>query len=66
MLLGEPLDPREALVVGDTPRDIEAAHGAGVLAAGVATGHYTQDDLRTAGADYVLGSLVQELPVGSA
>jgi phosphoglycolate phosphatase len=63
VLLGEPLDPREALVVGDTPHDIEAAHGAGTLAAGVASGHYTQDDLRDAGADYVLGSLVEELPV---
>ncbi len=31
MLLGEPLDPREALVVGDTPHDVEAAHGAGAL-----------------------------------
>ena len=29
VLLGEPLDPREALVVGDTPHDVEAAHGAG-------------------------------------
>jgi phosphoglycolate phosphatase len=59
VLLGEPLDPTEALVVGDTPRDIEAGHGVGALAVGVATGHYTQDDLRDAGADYVLGSLEQ-------
>jgi phosphoglycolate phosphatase len=66
VLLGEPLDPREALVVGDTPHDIEAGHGAGALAAGVATGHYTEDDLRDAGADYVLGSLEGELPVGGA
>jgi phosphoglycolate phosphatase-like HAD superfamily hydrolase len=65
-LLGEPLDPSEALVVGDTPHDIEAGHGAGTLAAGVATGHYTQDDLRAAGADYVLASLEEKLPLSEA
>jgi phosphoglycolate phosphatase-like HAD superfamily hydrolase len=63
VLLGEPLDPREALVVGDTPNDIKAGHGAGAVAAGVATGHFTTKELRDAGADYVLGSLEEELPV---
>lgn len=28
----------------------------------VASGHYGKDELRGAGADYVLGSLVEELP----
>src|SRR3954468_22068882 len=28
-LLGEPLDPKQVLVVGDTPKDLDAAHGAG-------------------------------------
>jgi phosphoglycolate phosphatase len=64
-LLGEPLDPKETLVVGDTPRDVEAAHGAGALAVGVASGHYTKDDLRAAGGDFVLGSLEEELPLGA-
>jgi phosphoglycolate phosphatase len=63
MLLGEPVDPKEALVVGDTPHDIDAAHDAGVFAVGVATGHFTKDELRDAGADYVLGSLEEELPL---
>jgi phosphoglycolate phosphatase len=63
VLLGEPLDPREALVVGDTPHDIEAGHGAGTVAVGVATGHYTVNELRDAGADYVLDSLEEELPI---
>jgi phosphoglycolate phosphatase len=61
-LLGEPLEPNEALVVGDTPRDVEAGHGAGALVAAVATGHYTTEELRDAGADYVLGSLEEALP----
>ncbi len=37
-LLGESLDPREVAVVGDTPLDISAAQGAGVVSVGVATG----------------------------
>lgn len=61
-ILGEPLDPRRVLVVGDTPLDIEAAHAAGVLAVGVASGHYDEEQLRATGADYVLGSLREQLP----
>lgn len=41
------------VVVGDTPRDVEAAHAAGALAVGVATGAATLDDLVAAGADHV-------------
>jgi phosphoglycolate phosphatase len=61
-ILKQPLDPKRVLVVGDTPLDIEAAHAAGGLGVGVATGHYSDDDLRKAGADYVLGSLEEPLP----
>ena len=63
VLLGEPVDPKEALVVGDTPHDIDAAHGAGAFAVGVATGNFSRDELRDAGADYVVGSLEEELPL---
>jgi phosphoglycolate phosphatase len=63
MLLGKQVDPKEALVVGDTSHDIDAAHDAGSFAVGVATGHFTKDELRDAGADYVLGSLEEELPL---
>jgi phosphoglycolate phosphatase len=61
-ILGEPVDPRRVLVVGDTPLDIDAAHGAGAPAVGVASGHFDEQQLRAAGADYVLGSLREELP----
>ena len=61
-ILGAPLDPQRALVVGDTPKDIAAAHAARAIGVGVASGHYSEDDLREAGADYVLASLEQELP----
>jgi phosphoglycolate phosphatase len=61
-VLKRPVDPKRVLVVGDTPLDIEAAHAAGAVAVGVATGNHSEDDLRRAGADYVLGTLEEELP----
>jgi phosphoglycolate phosphatase-like HAD superfamily hydrolase len=61
-LLGEPLDPKQVLVVGDTPKDLDAAHGAGCVAVGVATGHYSRAQLEEAGADVVLDSLRDPFP----
>lgn len=61
-ILGRPLDPRRALVVGDTPRDVDAAHAAGAIAVGVASGHFSASQLAEAGADHVLESLREELP----
>jgi phosphoglycolate phosphatase len=62
MLIGTQLDPQRVLVVGDTPLDIAAAHGAGAIGVGVASGRYSADELREAGADYVLESLRDPLP----
>ena len=61
-ILGHKVDPQRVLVVGDTPHDITAAHAVGALGVGVASGHFTKDELRDAGADYVLGSLLEKLP----
>lgn len=61
-LHGHSLDAARVLVVGDTPRDVEAAHGAGAVAVGVATGKYTVEALREAGADHVLPTLESPLP----
>jgi phosphoglycolate phosphatase-like HAD superfamily hydrolase len=61
-LLGEKLDPKQVLVVGDTPKDLDAAHGAGCVAVGVATGHYSREQLDEAGADIVLDSLRDPFP----
>jgi phosphoglycolate phosphatase-like HAD superfamily hydrolase len=47
----------EVWVLGDTPRDIAAAHAAGVRAVGVATGSYDVAALRDAGADVVVTTL---------
>ncbi len=62
-VLGTPVDPRHVWVVGDTPLDIAAAHGAGAVAIGVASGGYTAEALRDAGADHVLRALTDELPL---
>jgi phosphoglycolate phosphatase len=62
-LVGARIDPAETLVVGDTPLDITAAHGAGAIAVGVATGHYDERQLREADADYVVATLEEELPL---
>jgi phosphoglycolate phosphatase len=61
-ILGTALDSQRVLVLGDTPNDIAAAHAAGAIGVGVASGHVSKDELREAGADYVLGSLLEELP----
>jgi phosphoglycolate phosphatase len=62
MLLGTEVDPDHVLVVGDTPLDIAAAHGADAIGVGVASGHFTVDQLKVAGADYALESLREPLP----
>ena len=54
---GVELSPGSVVVIGDTPLDIEAAHGAGARAVGVATGTSTASDLDRAGADEVLDDL---------
>jgi phosphoglycolate phosphatase len=61
-LLGEALDPKQVIVVGDTPKDLDAAHGAGCVALGVATGHYSREQLEEAGADVVLDTLRDPFP----
>ncbi|MEU6016631.1 HAD family hydrolase [Streptomyces sp. NPDC047515] len=61
-LHGRELTRDEVYVVGDTPRDIQAAHAAQATAVGVASGHYTVEELRAAGADHVLTSLAGPFP----
>lgn len=62
--LGREVAPREALVIGDTPRDVEAAHAVGIPVLGVATGRYGEEELRRAGADHVARSLSDEAARG--
>ena len=61
-LHGRDLTRDEVYVVGDTPRDIEAAHAAHATGVGVASGHYTVEELSAAQADHVLMALTEPFP----
>jgi phosphoglycolate phosphatase len=62
-MLGANVPNAEIYVIGDTPLDIDAAHAVGCTAVAVATGHYDTAALRDAGADHVIATLEEELPV---
>jgi phosphoglycolate phosphatase len=62
MVSGGSLDVSSCVGVGDTPRDVLAAHGAGISSLGVATGNYSVEQLREAGADHVVPTLEDGLP----
>jgi phosphoglycolate phosphatase len=62
LVSGGSLDLGSCIAVGDTPRDVVAAHGAGILSVGVATGNYSAEELRRAGADHVVETLEEGLP----
>jgi len=53
----EAVRPGNILVVGDTPNDVECALVAGATPVAVATGSYSVDQLRAAGADVVFSDL---------
>jgi phosphoglycolate phosphatase len=44
-------------IIGDTPRDVEAARSSGAKAIAVATGHFSESQLASAGADAVFRDL---------
>jgi phosphoglycolate phosphatase-like HAD superfamily hydrolase len=62
-MLGEDVPNADIYVIGDTPLDISAAHAVDCTAIAVATGHYDAEALREAGADHVLETLEEELPL---
>jgi phosphoglycolate phosphatase-like HAD superfamily hydrolase len=62
MLHGHDVPPTHVFVVGDTPRDVQAARAAGAVSVGVASGRYSVDELTAAGADHVLASLTDPFP----
>jgi phosphoglycolate phosphatase-like HAD superfamily hydrolase len=60
---GRELDLDRCFSCGDTPRDVEAGHGAGIRVTGVATGEFTIEELKEAGADAVIASFCEGLPL---
>ncbi len=63
LVCGEPVTAAQAIVVGDTPHDVEGAHAAGIACVGVGSDKFTVDQLRKAGADYAISSLADGLPL---
>lgn len=54
---GGRLDRDGSIATGDTPLDIAAGHDTAIRVLGVATGEYSVDQLRDAGADWVVPDL---------
>jgi phosphoglycolate phosphatase-like HAD superfamily hydrolase len=66
LVYGEPVAAEQAIVVGDTPHDVEGAHAAGIACVGVASHKFTVEQLREAGADYTIALLTDGLPLGES
>ena len=56
-IAGKELSGSDAVVIGDTPRDVDCAKAIGAWSIGVTTGSYTRAELETAGADRVVSDL---------
>lgn len=55
------VNPKEAVLVGDSTRDMECARELKVMAVGLLTGISTQKELMDAGANYIITSIA-DLP----
>lgn len=63
LVYGGPLSRNQCVAVGDTPHDVAGAHAAGIACIAVASSHFSVDQLHASGADYVIASLDQDLPL---
>jgi phosphoglycolate phosphatase-like HAD superfamily hydrolase len=64
LVSGGALGDGGCLSVGDTPRDVDAGHRAGIRVLGVATGRFSVDELRDSGADWAIADLSAGFPAG--
>jgi phosphoglycolate phosphatase len=62
LVSGGTLTEGACIAVGDTPRDVRAGHAAGIEVVGVATGRYSVEELREAGADWSLETVERNFP----
>jgi phosphoglycolate phosphatase len=62
LVSGGTLAEGACIAVGDTPRDVEAGHGAGIKVVGVATGSYSVGQLEQAGADWAIPEVSDGFP----
>jgi phosphoglycolate phosphatase-like HAD superfamily hydrolase len=56
-MLGHRVEGADIVIIGDTPADVQCGRGVGARAIGVATAHYTVEQLQAAGADAVFRDL---------
>jgi phosphoglycolate phosphatase len=62
-MLGKDVPNTEIFVIGDTPLDVQAAQAVGCTPIAVATGHYDAAALREAGAERVIETMEEPLPL---
>lgn len=62
-LRGHRVSHRDVMVIGDTPKDVHAAQVNGCISIAVATGPYSEADLRATGADLVVPDLGDPKPL---
>jgi phosphoglycolate phosphatase-like HAD superfamily hydrolase len=63
---GTEFDAGSVVVIGDTPNDVKAALDNDAVSVAVATGHFSADELRAAGAHVVLPDLADTDAVRAA
>jgi phosphoglycolate phosphatase len=63
---GKAFLPDQTVVIGDTPKDIACARAMGAPCVAVATGRFTVEELRVAGADRVVATLEALMPLASS
>jgi phosphoglycolate phosphatase-like HAD superfamily hydrolase len=56
-ILGHSVPGHDVVIIGDTPADVQCGRGIGARAIGVATAHYTMEQLKEAGAYAVFRDL---------
>jgi phosphoglycolate phosphatase-like HAD superfamily hydrolase len=59
-LLGRPIPEQRTIIIGDTPKDIDAARALGAPVLGVATGPFTKSDLQAKEPNWVVENFAQQ------
>ncbi len=63
MVSGGTLEASNCVAIGDTPRDVTAAHAAGIRVISVATGNFSLDELQKSGPDWAIETVESGFPL---